>query len=482
MRITHESYRKAENGMSIENTHYGAKKIKELLKDRKSIYFIGIGGINMSSLAHITQVNGYRTGGSDRVATALTAKIEAAGIEVNYNHEAANVEGYDAVVYTVAISADNPEYVRAGELGLPRISRADYLGYIMTEYSRRIGISGMHGKSTCTSMCAEMLLHSKKEPTVLSGAELKSVGAAYYIGGNENFVFEACEYMDSFLDFNPNIAVVLNIEMDHVDYFKSMEQIRASFGKFMSIAGEGGVAVINADDDNVLEAAKNYNGSVISFGVNNPDASLKAENISSDQGRYSFDAIFEGKHYARVSLSVSGYHNVYNALAAVAVGMICGLSKEEIVDGIASFVGVCRRMDLKGRFDGAYIYDDYGHHPTEIKATLAGAREMTDKKLVCVYQPHTYSRTAALFDEFVEALKNCDKVILAPIYAAREINESGVSSDQLANRIGEKATAAKDFEDAAAQLCGCISDGDVAVVMGAGDIYKVFDYIDFDKR
>ena len=468
--------------MSIDNTHYGAIKIKELLKGKSSVYFIGIGGINMSSLAQITYVNGYRTGGSDRVRTALTDKISDVGIKVNYNHNAENVEGYDAVVYTVAISADNPEYVRAGELGIPRISRADYLGYIMTGYKRRIGVSGMHGKSTCTSMCAEMLLHNKKEPTVISGAELKSVGSAYYIGGKDDFVFEACEYMDSFLDFNPNIAVVLNIEMDHVDYFKSIEQIKTSFSKFISLAGNNGTAVINADDTDVLDAAKSYNGRVIGFGIDNPDATLRAENISCEKGRYSFDAVLDGKLLTRIRLSVTGYHNIYNALATTAVGVLCELDPQEISDGIASFVGVCRRMDFKGTYNGALIYDDYGHHPTEIRATLEGARAMTDKKLVCVYQPHTYSRTAALFEEFACAFGACDRVIFAPIYAAREINESGVSSAQIAERIGAKATSAADFSDAAEQLCAALSAGDVGIVMGAGDIYKVFDHIDFDKE
>lgn len=467
--------------MSIENTHLGAKKIKELLTGKRSIYFIGIGGINMSSLAHITHANGYITGGSDRTATALTEKIEKAGIKVNYNHNAENILGYDAVVYTVAISEDNPEYVKAGELGLPRISRADYLGYIMTEYGRRIGISGMHGKSTCTSMCAEMLLYNKKNPTILSGAELKSVGSAYHIGSSENFVFEACEYMDSFLDFNPNVAVVLNIEMDHVDYFKSIEQIKDSFSKFISLSGDNGIAVINADDALVLEAASGFCGELISFGINNPSATIKAENLKSEKGRFSFDVMRCGEFFTRIELSVSGYHNVYNALAAVAVGISCGLSEKEISSGISSFVGVCRRMDFKGSFNGALIYDDYGHHPTEIKATLSGARDMTDKKLVCVYQPHTYSRTAALFEDFAESFGACDEVIFCEIYAAREKNEYGVSSEKLAERVGKKAVSVKSFEEAANRLMKCLSNGDVAIVMGAGDVYKVFDYIDFDK-
>ena len=468
--------------MSVPNTHYGATYIQNAMKDCRSIFFIGIGGISMSALARISAKAGYTVGGSDRGSSEITRELSAHGIKVFAGHDADHVTRYDAVVYTVAIDEQNPEYLAAKRLGKHLFSRADYLGYLMMYFDVRLGVSGMHGKSTCTSMCAEMLLYNKKEPTVLSGAELKSVDSAYYIGGKDDFVFEACEYMDSFLDFNPNIAVVLNIEMDHVDYFKSMEQIRDSFGHFMAIAGKDGVAVINADDEDVLKAADGYDGRVLSFGIENEKASLRAENIRCEKGRYSFDAVLDGSLLTRISLSVSGYHNIYNALAATAVGTLCSLEPAEISEGLASFVGVSRRMDFKGKYKGADIYDDYGHHPTEIKATLAGARAMTDGKLVCVYQPHTYSRTAALFDEFAEAFGDCDRVIFAPIYAAREINESGVSSAQIAEKIGDKATSASDFADAANKLCECLSEGDIGIVMGAGDIYKAFDYIDFDKK
>ena len=224
--------------MSTPNTHYGAEKIGRMLSGCKSIFFIGIGGINMSSLAHISHLRGYRTGGSDRTETALTRSLADCGIEIFYSHDASHVAGYDAVVYTVAISPENPEYKAACERGIPCISRADYLGYVMTGYRRRIGVCGMHGKSTCTSMCALAFMEAGGDPTVISGAELAAMGGAYRIGGDENFIFEACEYMDSFLDFNPTVAVVLNIEMDHVDYFSSIEQIRRSFASFMALTGE----------------------------------------------------------------------------------------------------------------------------------------------------------------------------------------------------------------------------------------------------
>ena len=468
--------------MATANTHYGAKEIENMLRGRNSIYFIGIGGINMSSLAHISHLRGFRTGGSDREKTALTEKLKACGIEVFYSHDAENIENYEAAVYTVAISPDNPEYVKALEMGLPCISRADYLGYIMTRYKRRIGIAGMHGKSSCTSMCAEALIKCGAEPTVLSGAELPIMNGAYCVRGDENFVFEACEYMDSFLHFNPSVAVILNIEMDHVDYFKSMEQIRESFYKYASLVGREGVVIYNADDAEVCRALEGVEARMISFGVDTNDATYRAENITSSIGGYSFDVIFDEKKVAHIDLTVTGYHNIYNALAAFAACRECGVPDEELGKALGGFGGACRRMEYKGSVGGARVYDDYGHHPTEIRATLSGAKSLCEDggRLFCVYQPHTYSRTAALLDEFATAFDACDRVIFADIYAAREINTFGVSSELLATMVGDKATYAGGFSDSADLLSNELRTGDVCVVMGAGDIYKVFDYLNFD--
>ncbi len=465
--------------MSVENTHYGAARIGEMLRDCKSIYFIGIGGINMSSLAHLSMKKGYRVGGSDRATTELCRRLEASGIVVNYCHDKKNAEGYDAFVYTVAIGEDNPEYVYAKENGLPLISRADYLGYIMTDYSVRVGVSGMHGKSTCTSMCAEILIGCDSSPTVLSGAELPCMSGAYCVGESENFVFEACEYMDSFLDFNPTIAVILNIEMDHVDYFHSMEQIRESFGKYAAITGKDGYAVYNADDTEVIRALEGYEGNRISFG-RSEGANVRAVNICNEGGCYAFDIVFYGEYFCHVRMRVSGHHNIYNALAATAVCHLCGVSAEDIAAGLGSFCGACRRMEYKGSVRRAHVYDDYAHHPTEISATLKGAKEMAEGKLVVVYQPHTYSRTAALFDEFAAAFDSCDEVIFADIYAAREVNSFGVNTRQLAEKIGDKARYGGDFESCARMLADTLREGDVGIVMGAGDVYKVFDYLDFE--
>ena len=469
--------------MAIENTHLGACVIENALKDCKAIYFIGIGGINMSSLAHISKKRGYKVGGSDRAKSALTERLRSEGIEIFYGHNENNLSGYDAVVYTVAISADNPEYVRARREGLLCISRADYLGYVMTGYGRRVGISGMHGKSTCTSMCAHTLIEGGADPTVLSGAELPIMGGAYRVGGEENFLFEACEYMDSFLDFNPNVAVILNIEMDHVDYFRSMEQIRSSYSSFAALTGDDGYVIYNADDGDVCASLENYTGNKISFSVKDRDASLRAINIKSSNERYSFDAVEGETVVCHIDLSVTGEHNVYNALAAVAVCRLCGLDREGIEKGLHGFTGASRRMELKGRINKAPVYDDYGHHPTEVETTLRGAYGNCAEggRLFCLFQPHTYSRTKALLDDFARALRIADKVLVADIYAARETDSLGVSADLLAARVGGDAAACHSFSEAAELLARQLREGDAAVVMGAGDIYKVFELLEFDE-
>ncbi|MBE6597701.1 MAG: hypothetical protein E7641_08560, partial [Ruminococcaceae bacterium] len=264
--------------MSTPNTHHGAQRIAELLRGKKSIYFIGIGGINMSSLASISKKRGFAVGGSDRSPSALTERLSGEGISISYEHRAGNVRGYDAVVYTVAISPDNPEYLEAMRLGIPCISRADFLGYIMTSYKRRLGISGMHGKSTCTSMCAEIFIRAEVSPTVLSGAELSIMDGAYTVGDGDDFIFEACEYMDSFLDFNPTVAVILNVELDHVDYFSGLDQIRDSFGKFSAIAGREGFAVVNSDDSDVMLSVKDTPARIIKFAIDDPSADYRAVN------------------------------------------------------------------------------------------------------------------------------------------------------------------------------------------------------------
>ena len=466
--------------MAIENTHYGACRIGKMLENCESIFFVGIGGINMSSLAHISKVKGLRVGGSDRTPSALTERLCDEGIEIYYSHDASHVKGYDALVYTVAISEDNPEYREAERLGIVRISRADYMGYLMSGYGYRIGVSGMHGKSTCTSMCAQILIGADTDPTVLSGAELCAMGGAYRVGREKYFLFEACEYMDSFLDFNPNVSVILNIEMDHVDYFKSMEHIKRSYRSFAQIAKEG-VCVANADDENVRSALCGYDSKIIWFGINDKKADFYAENIKERGGCYSFDIICGTKLFAHVDLNVTGYHNIYNALAAAAALSFSEVSAEDIRKGLEAFGGAARRMEYKGIVNGARVYDDYGHHPTEVKTTLLGAKGMTKGRLFCVFQSHTYSRTAALLDGFADALSVADKVIITDIYAARETDTKGVTPELVAKKIGNAARACHSFESAARILNEELREGDVAIVMGAGDVWHTFEYLYFEE-
>ena len=463
--------------MSVENTHLGALGIANTLKCCKNIFFIGIGGISMSALARISLLRGFGVGGSDRGEGALIDSLKALGIAVYKGHDAAHLDGYDAVVYTVAISEDNPEYLAARERGLPLFSRADYLDFLMTGYDIRVGIAGMHGKSTCTAMCSRVFL-AAGDPTVLCGAPLPEADHFPCRIGHENrhFIFEACEYMDSFLDFSPTLAVILNIGMDHVDYFHSMEQIHASFLAYARRTGKEGTVLYNADDKESLSALKAFEGRHVTFGIDR-EADFTAHNITADTKGTAFDLYHGDDFLCRICLKVHGRHMIYNALAAAGAAILCGISPDSIAKGLSDFVGAGRRMEYKGSLGGAAVYDDYGHHPDEILATLAGAREMGFSRILCAYQPHTYSRTAGLLDEFSGAFGDADRVYLADIYAAREQNVFGVSSALLAERIGEKATYCGSFEGVAEAIRRDAREGDLVIVMGAGDIYKVFDLL-----
>ena len=467
--------------MALENTHYGHIRIGEMLKDCNSIFFIGIGGISMSALAQISLSLGYTVGGSDRSENAQTAHLKEMGIPVFPSHHAANIANYDAVIYTVAIGADNPEYLAAKAAGKPLLSRADYLGYLMVSYRHRIGVAGMHGKSSCTAMCAQIFL-SATDATVLCGAELPLLqGSTCCIGKEqEHFVFEACEYMDSFLDFNPTLAVILNMGMDHPDYFQSLEQVRASFLAYAKRTGKEGTVLYNADDAESVLAMKEFEGCHVTFGIEKK-ADYSARNIHHESGVTAFEFWRGEERICKIQLHVFGLHNVYNALAAAAAASICGISPDRIADSLGAFVGANRRMERKGSLKGAIVYDDYGHHPVEISATLSGAKEMGYKRILCAYQPHTYSRTAKLFDEFVHAFACADRVYFADIYAAREQNTFGVSSKMLAERIGVGAEYCGSFERVAEALIRDAQKGDLIIVMGAGDIYKVYDFLNLQK-
>lgn len=460
--------------MSTPNTKYGPIRIAKMLSSCRSVYFIGIGGISMSSLALMTQRMGWRVGGSDRTETDLTDWLTKEGICINYQHAADQVEPYDAVVYTVAISPDNPEYVAAQQSGKPLISRADYLGYLMTHYRQRVGVSGMHGKSTCTGMLAQIFMDAQKQPTVLCGAETPRMGGAFTIGDEDLMVFEACEYMDSFLHFNPNVVVILNVEPDHLDYFSGLDQIIRSFSAFAAKTGENGYVVANGEDPNVAKALQSYRGHICSFSMRPETGDYYPSNIRFEKGNASFDIFKKGEFFGHVSLRIPGKHSIMNALAATAAADLCGVSPKSVCEALSCFCGISRRMEWKGLFHGADVYDDYAHHPTEIRATLSGIRSMGFRRVFCVFQSHTYTRTAKLLDEFAGAFEDADRVIFAEIYAAREKDTQGMSPSLLAQKVGKKASYEGGMEQIVDKLAEELDTGDVLVVMGAGDIYKIY--------
>lgn len=443
----------------------------------KKIYFIGIGGISMSSLADISRQRGYVVAGSDKTATAMTECLERNGIKIFYSHNAENVEGFDLVVYSGAISQDNPELVRAKELNIPCIKRSAYLGKLMLDYKTRIGVAGMHGKTTVTSMISNIYLQSELDPTIVNGAEMTEINGAYRLGNHENFIFEACEYTDSFLDFYQTTAVILNVEMDHPDYFKDLQQIKESFRRYIDIAD---VAVVNNDDNNIREIIKDYNGKTVSYGIK-ISSNYMAVNINFIRACAEFDIQHNGNFLCKIKLSVPGQHNIYNALASIATAHHNGVDISGIIKGINNFKGAKRRFEYKGIYNGALIYEDYAHHPSEVKTTLSAVKDMGYNKIWCVYQPHTYSRTAELYNDFLtvfDELSDRDTVILIDIYAAREENISGVTSKKLTESIGKSNVIYIDnFDKTAQYIKENVSDGDIVLLMGAGDVNKIGDLI-----
>ena len=460
--------------MSLPNTHFGAVQIGEMLSGCKTLMFIGAGGVSMCSLAEFALLEGYAVIGSDRCESPRLDRLRKLGAEIYVGHDAAHTASADAAVYTVAIGEENPEYMALKALGKPLISRADFLGYVMTRYRTRIGIAGMNGKSTTTAMCGH-IFRGAGDPTVFCGAEAKALnGSACLIGrGRDQLIFEACEYKDSFLDFCPNVAVILNVGMDHVDYFHSLEQIRDSFGKYAALTGENGTVIVNADDADAMRSVKNFHGRIVTFGRTD-QADFYTENVKIRKGCRCFSFMHEGKKLCEICLLQPGEYQIYNALAAATAADVCGVSPEIIGERIATFVGVHRRMEYMGRLNGADVYDDYAHHPSAIESTLAGAREMGYRRVLCAYQPHTYSRTAGLFEEFSRSFDLADRVYFADIYAAREQNVSGVTSEQLAKAVGEHAIYCGDFSGLAQALEWEARAGDLVLVMGAGDIEQVF--------
>lgn len=446
-------------------------------KKPEHVHFIGIGGISMSGLAEILMDEGFTVSGSDSHKSELTEHLEAKGAQVFYGQRASNiVDEINVVVYTAAVHPDNPEYAAVVKKGIPMLSRAELLGQMMKNYQYAIGISGTHGKTTTTSMVTEILLAADADPTISVGGILNSIGGNIRVGGSQLFVTEACEYTNSFLSFYPTMAVILNIEEDHLDFFKDIHDIRNSFRLFAEKVAEGGLVIMNGDIEKYREITANVKGRVITFG-HGADNDYTAENITYDEyARPSFDLLVKGDRICRLTLGVQGEHNVYNALAAVAAAVESGIPYEDIAAGLAAYTGTNRRFEKKGELNGVTIIDDYAHHPQEIEATLKAARNYPHKRIWCAFQPHTYSRTKSFLEGFAESLALADCVILADIYAARETDTLGVSSADIVKRLKEKGVEAwylPTFPEIETFILENCIPGDLLITMGAGDIVKV---------
>jgi len=441
------------------------------------IHFMGIGGISMSGLAEILFDRGFTITGSDIKETPLTQHLSGKGIHIDYGQRASNIkDDMDLVVYTAAIHPDNPEYQEVIRKNLHIMDRATLLGQIMANYENSIAIAGTHGKTTTTSMIAHIFLQAKSDPTITVGGILRAIDGNIRIGQSQNFITEACEYTNSFLKFYPKIAVILNIEEDHMDFFKDIEDIRNSFKHFASNVSPEGTLIINNDIDYIDRVIDGLNCGIITYGLDS-EADYTAKNIQFNlmvQGDY--DLYIKGEYIDHINLNVTGMHNVSNSLASIAAAMEAGISLEDVKQGLLNFDGTDRRFEYKGEIGGITIIDDYAHHPTEIEATLITAGRYPHKNLWCVFQPHTYTRTKAFLEDFARVLSLADKVILSDIFAARETNPGDIHSKDLLDLLVKNGTEAyyfSSFDEIENFLIKNCTHGDLLITMGAGNIVSV---------
>ena len=433
-------------------------------------HLVGIGGVSMSPLAEVLHGAGMVITGSDMRESPAVEHLRSLGIPVSIGHRAENLGEAELVIRTAAVHDSNPEISAAHAQGVPVFERAQAWGAIMRGYQHALCISGTHGKTTTTSMCTHIIMAAGLDPTVMIGGTLPLLGAGHRVGKGDTIILESCEYCNSFLSFFPTIAVILNIEADHLDFFKDLEDVERSFRRFADLVPEGGRIIANRDDANTMATLAGETRPVTTFGLEEGD--VHAAGLTWEKGLPAFDVVCRGEVYAHVSLKVPGLHNVKNALAAAASAMALGVPGEAVERGRAQFRGAGRRFEHKGSFHGAEVYDDYAHHPGELEALLDTARSLGYERVVCAFQPHTYTRTAALFDDFVEVLKKPDVTLLAEIFAAREDNESGISSRDLAERIpGARYFAT--LPEVTAALRELARPGDLILTVGAGDVYTV---------
>ena len=441
------------------------------------VHFMGIGGISMSGLAEILLNEGFTISGSDANSSNLTKQLEAKGVHIFYSQLASNISSdIDLVVYTAAIREDNEEWQTAKAMGIPMLTRAQLLGQIMDNYANSIAVSGTHGKTTTTSMISQVLLECNTDPTITVGGILSAIGGNLRVGNSDVFISEACEYTNSFLNFRPKYSIILNVEAEHLDFFKDLQDVRNSFRKFIANTQENGVTIINGEIENYEELIEDIPHTVLTYGMD-PRFDFYAENITFDEHACGvFTAMKNGTKLADVHLNVPGMHNVSNALATLALADFMELPLDGVLSGLRKFGGANRRFQYKGKVNGVTIIDDYAHHPTEIHATLTAAQNYAHNRLVLVFQPHTYTRTKAFLQEFADVLSLADVVVLAEIYAAREKNTLGISSKDLLSLIKEKGTECYYFptfgeiESFLKQTC---VDNDLLITMGAGNVVDI---------
>ena len=452
-------------------------------KNPSSIYFVGIGGISMSGLAEILADAGFHVSGSDRSKSSVTETLEKRGIRVFYGQRFENItDAIDCVVFTSAIHKDNPEYVATIEKNIPYLTRAQLLGQIMQNYSTPIAISGTHGKTTTTSMVSEVLLAAGVDPTLSIGGMLKTIGGNIRVGGPDYFVAEACEYTNSFLSLSPRVGIILNIEEDHMDFFKDINDIRNSFHRFAGLIPPDGCLIINGDIPNYHEITEGISCKVVTYA-----SSVKCSDGSPADYYADIEGFDEYGHPSFLlhdpsgssdtfSLSVPGIHNVSNALAAIALADLLKIQRAVTAQALKDFTGTDRRFEYKGSVGGITIIDDYAHHPSEITATLKAAQNYPHKTLWCVFQPHTFTRTKAFMEDFAKALTLADKIVLADIYAARETDDLGISSKTLQQKIealGHECYYFPSFDEIEKFLLKNCINGDLLITMGAGDVLKI---------
>lgn len=449
----------------------------EKLKKYKKIHMIGIGGVSMSGIAEILINFGFQVTGSNNVESDATKKLEKSGIKVFIGHNAQNITDPDVVVYSAAIKQDNIEIVTAKEKNIPIIERADFLGELTRCYKDTITIAGTHGKSTTTSMVALCFLEALKDPSIQVGADIQNINGNYKVGNSEYFIIEACEYVESFLKFSPKSEIILNIDNDHLDYFKNFENIKNAFIKYVKLLPDDGLLVINGDDSNCLELSKYTQATCKTYGINNKNTDFYAVNIVFDNDGFpEFDVYSKSNFYGRIKLSIPGIHNVLNSLATIALCDYYGIKYETIKKALSKFTGAVRRFEFKGKVNNASIYDDYGHHPTEIIATAKALMNKKYNKSWVIFQPHTYSRTKNLMDDFAKALLNFDNIIILDIYAAREKNTYGITSKDLVDKIcslGKQAKYIPDFNECVNYLKDNVKENDIVLTQGAGTVTQI---------